>query len=190
MAKVTFITGNQGKADFLAKYLGIAVPHYKLDLDELQSFDLREISEHKVRQAYEKIKKPVLVEDVAFTCEALGKLPGPFIKWFLESLGTEGICRMIDGYKDRRAFGQVCYAYFDGQKVEFFEGRVNGTVPDKPRGSALFGWDFIFIPEGADKTYSEMNDTELDQWSLRTTTVFPEIKEFLRAIDPALTSDK
>ncbi len=183
MVSVTFITGNQGKADFLAKFLGLEIPHVKLDLDEIQSLDLREISEHKVRQAYEKIRKPVLVEDVGFTLEALGKLPGPFIKWFLESLGDEGVCRLLDGYESRRAFGQVCYAYYDGKKVKFFEGRVNGTVPSKPRGSRFFGWDFIFIPDGTNKTYSEMDDQELEKFSLRTTTVYPEIKKFLSSID-------
>lgn len=183
MANVTFITGNQGKADFLAKFLGIDVPHVKLDLDEIQSLNLREITEHKARQAYEKIKSPVLVEDVGLTFEALGRLPGPFIKWFLESLGIEGICKLLDGDGDRRAFGEVCYAYYDGQKVRFFEGRVDGTVSDKPRGNRLFGWDFIFIPDGSSKTYSEMNDDELEKFSLRTTTVYPEIKEFLSSID-------
>ena len=36
MKRVTFITGNQSKADYLAKYLGFPVEHIKLDLDELQ----------------------------------------------------------------------------------------------------------------------------------------------------------
>ena len=49
MTHVTFITGNQNKADYLAKYLGMNIEHKKLDLDELQSLDLRTIVEHKVR---------------------------------------------------------------------------------------------------------------------------------------------
>ena len=46
MKHVTFITGNQAKADYLAKHLGFSVQHHKLDLDEIQSLDLREIVEH------------------------------------------------------------------------------------------------------------------------------------------------
>ncbi len=80
MQSVTFITGNQSKADYLAKYLGHPVEHVKLDLDEIQSLDLKVIVEHKVRQAYMKIKTPVLVEDVGLYCEALGGLPGPFMR--------------------------------------------------------------------------------------------------------------
>ena len=75
MHSITFITGNQKKADYLAKYLGLEVLHEKVDLDELQSLDLREIVEHKVRQAYEKVGKPVIVEDVSLTFTALGRLP-------------------------------------------------------------------------------------------------------------------
>ena len=75
MYSITFITGNKKKADYLAKYLGLEVLHEKVDLDELQSLDLREIVEHKVRQAYEKVGKPVIVEDVSLTFTALGRLP-------------------------------------------------------------------------------------------------------------------
>lgn len=85
MANITFITGNQNKADYLAKYLGHAVDHVKLDLEEIQFLELKEIVEHKVRQVYEKIKKSVIVEDVVLEFEALGGLPGPFIKFRTEA---------------------------------------------------------------------------------------------------------
>lgn len=60
-----FITGNQNKADYLSRYLGFHVEHRKIDLDEIQSLNLNEIVEHKVRQAYEKVQGPVIVEDVS-----------------------------------------------------------------------------------------------------------------------------
>ncbi len=50
-----------------------------------------------MRQAYEKIKKPVIVEDVALEFAALGGLPGPFIKFFVEKVPFETICSMIYG---------------------------------------------------------------------------------------------
>lgn len=55
MQSITFITGNPKKADYLEKYLGFPIEHTKLDLDEIQSLDLYEVVEHKVKQAYEKI---------------------------------------------------------------------------------------------------------------------------------------
>ena len=75
MQSITFITGNQKKADYLAKYLGFPIEHMKLELDEIQSLDLREVVEHKVRQAYEKVRKPILVDDVALEFSTLGRLP-------------------------------------------------------------------------------------------------------------------
>lgn len=62
---VTFITGNQAKADNLAEHLGLKVKHQKVELDEIQSVDLKVIVEHKVRQAYAIVQSPVLVATAA-----------------------------------------------------------------------------------------------------------------------------
>src|SRR3990167_6333607 len=97
MQDITFITGNQDKADYLAKHLNMPVRHHKLDLDEIQSLDLRTVVEHKVRQAYEIINGPVLVEDVSLEFSAFGSFPGTFIKFLLEETPFETICRMVDG---------------------------------------------------------------------------------------------
>lgn len=80
MKDAVFITGNQKKADYLSKYLGHTIDHVKVDLDEIQSLDLKEVVRHKMRQAYEKVGRPVLVEDVSLEFSALGKLPGTFIR--------------------------------------------------------------------------------------------------------------
>src|SRR3990167_6511510 len=103
MKTITLITGNQHKADFLQKHLGRKIDHLALDLDEIQSLDLREIAEHKVRQAYKHVKGAVLVEDVSLTINTMGKLPGPFIKWFVNELGNDGICKLAGLYEDREA---------------------------------------------------------------------------------------
>ena len=131
MYSITFITGNQKKADYLAKYLGLEVLHEKVDLDELQSLDLREIVEHKVRQAYEKVGKPVIVEDASLEFSALGRLPGTFIRFFIDEMPLENICSLIDG-KDRSAIARCGYGYYDGVRFEYFEGRLDGIVADHP----------------------------------------------------------
>jgi len=180
MISVTFITGNDKKVEFLAKYLGVELPHKKLDLDEIQSLNLRQITEHKVRQAYKIMKSPVLVEDISFILKPMGRLPGPLIRWFLDELDVEGLCRLVDLYGDRRAVAEVCYAYFDGQKIKFFEGRLEGSVADKPRTDDGFGWNRIFIPAGQTKANSEMIEEEMLRYSLRTATVYPKLKMFLK----------
>jgi len=183
MTKVTFITGNPKKAEFLAKYLGLVVAHQKIDLDEIQSLDLRAIAGHKARQAFEVIGSPVLVEDVGLTFKSLGNLPGSFIKWFELELGLGGICKLVDRLDSREAIGFISFCYFAGNQPKFFNGQIEGMIAEEPRGSNNFGWDPIFIPNGAKHTLAEMEEEETKKYSLRTTTVYPQIKQFLGSID-------
>ena len=177
MKSVTFITGNQKKADLLAKYLGHPIKHVKLDLDEIQSLDLNEIVEHKVKQAYEIVKEPVLVEDIALEFESLGRLPGPFIKFFLAELSFEDICRLVDG-KSRKATARCVTGYYDGTTLKLFEGALKGEVPEQPEEGSGFGWDPIFIPEGYSKVRSVLSEEEYQETYLKIRPVAP-LKEFL-----------
>jgi len=177
MKQFTFITGNQQKADYLARWLGLPVDHQKIDLDEQQSLDLLEVVEHKARGAYEIVKKPVLVEDVALTFHALGRLPGTLIKWFLQEIGTEGLCKIVQGFDDKRATASIMYGYFDGRELRTFEAHVPGTITDTPRSSDLSGWknvlswNSVFIPDGSAKAYAEMTDDELKPFSHRAQAI-------------------
>ena len=163
MTNVTFITGNQNKADYLAKLLDMPIEHQKVELDELQSLDLHEIVEHKVRQAYEVIKSPVLVEDVSLEFTALGQLPGPFIKFFVDSAGNESCCRMLNGFDDRTATIRCTFGYYDGEKVEFFDSVMGGRISTEPRGENGYGFDKIFINDGYEVTRAEMSPEENEQ---------------------------
>lgn len=89
MKPITFITGNQQKADYLSRYIGVPIKHQKMDLEEIQSLDLEEIVTHKALAAYKKIDEAVIVEDVSLEFEALGQLPGPFIKFFQAEIGIQ-----------------------------------------------------------------------------------------------------
>lgn len=177
--KPVFITGNQDKADYLAKHLGIEIDHQKVDLDELQSLDLHEVVEHKVKQAYDLIQKPVLVEDVSLEFTALGKLPGTFVKFFVDESGLESMCRMLDGFEDRSAVAKCTFGYFDGETLKLIDGGLKGRIADHPRGENGFGWDQIFIPDGyGDQTRAEM-DLEDDEKSYATIKPFAALREFL-----------
>lgn len=165
--KFTFITGNPGKAKYVTEWLGKEVPHHNLDLDELQTFDLHELVTHKVKQAYDILKSPVLVEDAQLSFTALGGLPGPFIRWFIQELGYEGLCKILNGYDDRSAHGRLCYALYDGKDIKFFDGEMHGHITDKPRGTGGFGFDTIFVNDGYDKTRAEMTEQEYADTSYR-----------------------
>lgn len=177
MKTITFITGNQHKADYLAKYLGYVVNHVKLELEEIQSLDLREIVEHKVRQAYEKIQKPVIVEDVSLEFAALGGLPGPFIKFFTEKVPFETICSMING-KTREATARCVVGYFDGTDMKLFEGSLDGEIAPVPSGENGFGWDKIFIPRGYSVTRASLSEED-DHKTYLQIKPLAKVKEFL-----------
>lgn len=180
MTNITFITGNQKKADYLVKYLGFPVEHVKLDLDEIQSLDLKEIVEHKVRQAYEKIKKPVIVEDVSLEFAALGRLPGTFIKFFVDEVPFETICSMIDG-KTRKATARCVFGYFDGQNLKLFEGGLDGEIATTPSGENGYGWDKIFIPQGYTVTRASLEEKD-DQKTYLQIKPFEKLKDFLESM--------
>lgn len=179
MKEVLFITGNQYKADYLSRWLDMPVAHQKVDLDELQSLDMREIIDHKARQAYDLARKPVLVEDVGLTLTAMGKLPGPFIKWFLQEIGTEGVCKLADGLPHRKAVASVMYGYCDGRQVHEFFAQQPGTIAKQPRGEHGMGWDPVFIPDGHNRTYAQLTIEELHPLSVRATAI-DQLRDFLR----------
>lgn len=178
--KPVFITGNQNKADYLARILGIEFEHQKVELDEIQALDLETIVEHKVRQAYSLVGRPVLVEDVALGFMALNGLPGPFIKYFVEQPdGLERLCRMLDGFDDRGAEAACVFGYFDGELLKLMRGGLTGTIADHPRGSNGFGWDKIFCPEGfGGKTRAELAPSD-DEATYATIKPFKELRGFL-----------
>jgi non-canonical purine NTP pyrophosphatase (RdgB/HAM1 family) len=184
MKDLVFITGNAHKAAYLAKWLGLDIPHKKASVDELQSLDLREVVEHKAHGAYALVGRPVLVEDVALTFNALGRLPGPLIKWFLEELTPAGLPKLLTAYTDKTATASIMYGLYDGQTFHTFEAHVPGTIAAEPRVSEASGWktasswNTIFIPDGHTKTYGEMSDEELKPVSHRAQAI-EKLRQFL-----------
>lgn len=177
MQSITFITGNQKKADYLARYLGFPIEHTKIDLDEIQSLDLREIVEHKVIQAYAKVQKPVIVEDVSLEFSALGRLPGTFIRFFVEEMSLEQICSLLDG-KERSAVARCVFGYYDGISLEFFEWGITGKIAEKPAGNGGYGFDQIFIPDGYIVTRAELSELD-DQKTYLQMKPFEKVRDFL-----------
>lgn len=163
---ITFITGNQAKAEQLAFHLDIPLAHHRLDLTEIQSLDLESVVRDKAERAYQILQKPVLVEDTSLIFPALGALPGPLIKWFLQELGNEGLVRLLEGHS-RKAIAEVQFGFHDGTQCHIVSGIMRGQIAEHPRGTQGFGWDPIFIPEGSQKTWAEMDLVEQSATSMR-----------------------
>ena len=80
----------------------------------MQGASLEEIATLKVKSAYSLLNKtPVIIEDTALCFKALNGLPGAYVKWFLEAVGSEGLARILDGFKDRQAEAVCTIAYHE-----------------------------------------------------------------------------
>ncbi len=182
MSTPTFITGNQEKVENLHRLLGRKLSHYKIDLEEIQGAEMNEVVAHKAMQAYEIIKKPVLVDDVAMWFDELDGLPGPFIKFFVHAKnGAENLCRMADGLPSRRATAQAYFGLYDGKTMHILHGEIHGEIADHPRGSSGFsyGWDCIFCPDGyGGLTRAELSAEDYDKL-YRAIRPINELKQFL-----------
>jgi non-canonical purine NTP pyrophosphatase (RdgB/HAM1 family) len=156
-----FVTSNPDKAREAAEILGVELRSIALDLPELQDLDVAQVAAAKAAAAREALgapDSPILVEDSGLVVEAWNGLPGALTKWFLASVGNEGILRMISGEEERsaRAVCAVAVAFADGS-TRVFLGEVGGMIAPEPRGSGGFGWDPIFVPEGHSETYAELD---------------------------------
>src|SRR6266508_2264963 len=100
---LTFVTSSANKLAEVERLLGRLLAQASLTLEEIQAIDLEPVVSHKARQAYAHLGRPVLVEDSGLAFAAWNGLPGALIKWFLATLGTEGICRLLHGETNRAA---------------------------------------------------------------------------------------
>ncbi len=162
-----FITSNKNKLGEARAILGFSIKHRSIDIEEMQSIYASEVARGKAKAAYEKLHTPVIVEDTGLHIEGLGGFPGALVKWMIEGLGYENMCRVVDLCKSRDAYAETCVAYYDGKKMRVFEGKINGSISKTPLGSNNFGWDCIFIPDGFAKTFAQMRPSEKNSVSMR-----------------------
>jgi non-canonical purine NTP pyrophosphatase (RdgB/HAM1 family) len=180
MNELTFVTGNPKKAEYFSKCIGFPLQHRAIDLVEIQSLDIREVTTHKLEQAYEKLQKPLIVEDLALEFEALHGLPGTFIKFFLQTMPMQDICDLLKG-KSRKAIVRSVIGYRDNENTKLFEHVSHGTISEVPRGNGGFGWDAFYIPDGYSLTRAEMNKDD-DEETYKSLKPFNELADFLKTV--------
>ncbi len=172
MKQIHFATTNKGKVFTLQKSLerhNIEVVHVSLDLPEPRSYDLKVISCHKARYAFENIKKPCIAMDTGFYIDSLKGFPSSYVNFALEKIGLEGILKLAEG-KTRDCYFANCLAYIDETICEplFFQSCVKGALSDSIRGETKDSqWSElwrIFIPSEENKTLAEMNLEEYENW--------------------------
>lgn len=174
---ILLATGNEHKIREFQQLLDRPVQPIKVELAEIQAVEVKAVIEAKVREAYQLVGKPVFVEDTGLAFAAWNGLPGALIRWFLDRVGNEGLCQMLQSYEQTAATAETCIGYFDGNECHIFRGVVTGQIVRTPRGSGGFGWDPIFVPDGWEKTFAEMTE-EKSLISMRKLAV-AQLKAFL-----------
>ena len=88
----------------------------------------------------------IMTDDTALYCEGLNQLPGPFIKWFLDTVGAKGIFDLVkDKPKKTTACCLLTLGFPRSHEIMQFKGEVEGELVAE-RGQTGFGWDGIFLP--------------------------------------------
>lgn len=171
-----FITGNIGKFEE-AKSIIPSLEHLDIDLPEIQSIDPKEIIKAKLTEALQHKDREFVVEDVSVHFDCLNGLPGPFIKWFLQSLGNDGLFELTQKYNNEKAKVVAHLGYARSlDEIYFFEGEIQGSIV-KPAGEG-FGWDPIFKPKGYTASFGELDKKTKNEISMRS-IVFNKLKGFL-----------
>jgi len=155
------ITTNEGKLrEFkeLGKSYGIEVAPAGFGKLELQSSSLEEIASFSALMAYLKLREPVFAEDAGLFINSLKGFPGPYSSYVYRTIGVEGVLKLMEGVKDRRAcFKSAISLVIPGVTLKVFRGEVCGQISKEVRGARGFGFDPIFVPDGHSRSFAEMN---------------------------------
>jgi XTP/dITP diphosphohydrolase len=189
-AALLMVTSNPAKAATAAEHLdayGITVDHITMDLDEIQSADVGQVAMHKARQAYARLRRPVIVEDGGFFIDELGGFPGALAKPVTSTLGLTGLIRLADLTGTRAAHFESALAYADAHEERTFTSvGPSGRIALRPAGHTREGaWSVlwqIWIPPGCDVPVAALDDRQyagyLAAWRARS--VFTKLGDWLR----------
>ena len=123
-------------------------------------------AELKARAAALATRGPALADDSGLVVPALGGAPGIHsARWAGPGRDFAAAMRRLEAEladrEDRSAYfaAALALAWPDGH-CETFEGRVDGALVFPPRGQRGFGYDPVFVPDGHDETFGEMDPAE------------------------------
>ncbi len=174
-ARIVAATHNAGKLreirELLAPHGIDAVGAAEMNLREPEETGLtfRDNAALKAEAAAQASGEPALADDSGLCVDALGGAPGVCsARWAGDSKDIRAAMARIERELQAAGATQPWRAHFvsvlalawpDGM-TETFEGRVAGDLVFPPRGTAGFGFDPIFRPDGHACTFGEMSAEE------------------------------
>ncbi len=175
--EIYFVTTNKNKLKEAQDILKRKIKRIDLDIPEIQDISVKKVIKDKAKKAYDKIKKPVLVEDTGLYIKSLNNFPRALIDWMLKTIENNGIFSLLKNSKNKKACAETCLCLYNGKEFHIFSGKINGTIV-KPKGKSNFGWDPIFKPGGYNITFAEMTMKEKNKISMRK-KAFVKLKKYL-----------
>lgn len=167
-----FVTSNVHKFNearrVLAEYK-VATALLNIKTLEIQDDNIESIAKASAVDAVKKCSLPIIVEDAGLFIDALNGFPGPYSSYAYQTIGNQGILRLMKNVEKRNAhFHSVVAFCVPGETPKCFHGMVNGKISQEERGGSGFGFDPVFEPSGGrGKTFAEMTTTEKNTYSHR-----------------------
>lgn len=190
---IVFATHNRHKSEEACQILG---PRWTLrNLHDLgQTEEIPETADtlqgnalQKAQFVYDKYNLSCFADDTGLEVEALNGAPGVYSARYAGEHcsfadNVNKLLHEMQGKTNRRAcFKTVVALILDGE-AHFFEGRVDGTIIESPRGGEGFGYDPVFVPDGFSETFAEMSAEQKNKISHRGRAM-AKLIEFLQNID-------
>lgn len=179
---IAFVTTNAEKFREVSAMLadaGVKLVHEDRSYPEIQADRLEKVVRFAATVLDGQIPGDYLIDDSGFFVDAFGGFPGVYSSYVYKRLGCAGVLKLLEGSKDRGAAFETVFLLRKGGDHEVFHGVCRGTVAPAEKGRSGFGFDPIFIPEGATKTFAEMSLAEKNRVSHRAKAA-AELLAYLR----------
>ena len=173
-----FATNNINKVNEIRNALNndfeiISLKEAGIDKDIPEPHDTLEANaSEKSGVIFELTGKNCFSEDTGLEVEALNGEPGVKSARYAdgETAYADNIDKLLDkmrGIDNRKARFRTVISIILNGKETLFEGICNGTIIGQRIGEGGFGYDPVFIPDGADRTFAQMTMDEKKQFSHR-----------------------
>ncbi len=191
MSELIFATHNENKA---AEIRNLTDNEWKIiSLTELGFTEeipepfhsLEENATQKSSTLFQRTGKDCFGEDTGLEVNALGGAPGVKSARYAGPKRdmAENIALLLEKMKNREdrtaQFRTVISLFYKGEEYQF-QGVCKGVIISEKKGTEGFGYDPIFIPDGADKTFAQMHMEEKNRYSHRA-KAFEQFIAFLKS---------
>ncbi len=161
-------TGNAGKVRELKSLMPTGVGLLSLmDVDvpsELPEHgpSLKANALEKARYVHDITGLPCVADDTGLEVDHLGGAPGVYSARYAGDAKDAGenmarLLRELEDTEQRTARFRTVIAFVHAHGKHTFEGVVEGSIAKVPKGDQGFGYDPIFIPQGSERTFAEMD---------------------------------